>query len=312
MEGQTNHSRPREPVGSVGNSAIRNGWSGTRAQGAFIHDKRRDHHTALAPENPRDQPGIQSRLSAANRQAALRNCRWSRCDCSSICRLQACAVVVSLLIPIVTRPLVRVGNPTNLLDLLDAVFQGSDKAKRRPVIWGEWLAVHLIDEQCLGMQGHLPFDANVILTVRRLEGDILRQIRCKFRGMKLAVVPDVRWELSEKITQAYSAPRNDLAPTLNTLELWDHFDVREFPYIFHRQQQSRNSLMGILPHFHRLYAPSRPFGIVLVHDKLLRRHAGIIVIGLRVRGIGSVHPRGDVFAVLLVRRGISNPNEFKR
>jgi hypothetical protein len=42
-------------------------------------------------------------------------------------------------------------DPTNLLDLLDAVFQRSDKAKRRPVIWRQWLAVHLIDEQRLGM-----------------------------------------------------------------------------------------------------------------------------------------------------------------
>src|ERR1700688_3033600 len=109
-------------------------------------------------------------------------------------------------LPPTARPLVRVGNPSNLLDLLDAVFQRGDKAKRRPVIWGEWLAVHLINEQRLGMQGYLPFDANVILTVRRLEGDVLRKSRCKFRGMKLAVVPDVRWELSEKITQAHSAP----------------------------------------------------------------------------------------------------------
>src|ERR1700687_153280 len=168
------------------------------------------------------------------------------------------------LIPIVTRPLVRVGNPSNLLDLLDAVFQRSDKAKRRPVIWGEWLAVHLKNEQRLGMQGHLPFGANVILTVRRLEGDVLRKSRCKFRGMKLAGGPDVRWELSDKITQAYAAPRNDLAPTLNTLELRDHFDVREFPDIFHRQQQSRDSLMSILRHFHRLHAHSRAFGIILV------------------------------------------------
>jgi hypothetical protein len=55
-------------VGSVGNSAIRNGWCGTRAQGAIIHDKRRDHNTALAPENPRDQPGIHSRLYGADEE----------------------------------------------------------------------------------------------------------------------------------------------------------------------------------------------------------------------------------------------------
>src|SRR5260370_456581 len=86
------------------------------------------------------------------------------------------------------------------------------------------------------MRRHLARDTDVIVTIRRLKGDVLGKAVHKCRGVELARLLDLWWKCFKKVTQAHPTPADDFAPPLNTLELCDHLDAREFSHISHREQ----------------------------------------------------------------------------
>src|ERR1700751_1311208 len=131
---------------------------------------------------------------------------------------------------------VGVDDSANLFELFDTVLEWGDQTQRGAMVRRQRLPVQLIGQQSLRMQRHFALDADKILAVRRLKADVLRNASRKLRGMQPISAARPPRERGKEVAQACPTPMNNLAPTLNTLELRDHFDVWEFSYIRQLQQ----------------------------------------------------------------------------
>src|SRR5689334_8808781 len=109
--------------------------------------------------------------------------------------------VVAAFGPIVVRPAVGEVDGADSLDVLDAVFDGNHEPQRSSVFRREGLAVHFIAEECLGMQGAVCVETDVVVAIRRSHADIF--------GHDSGAV------LRGKICETRSSPMNDLAPALD-------------------------------------------------------------------------------------------------
>src|SRR3984885_1880880 len=69
--------------------------------------------------------------------------------------------------------------------------------------------------------------------------------------------------------------------------------------------------MSVLRHLHRPCTHIRSFGVILMHERLLCRCAGVRFSKLGGREIHSIHPGGDISAVLRVGSRVPNTNELK-
>src|SRR5260370_4594219 len=161
------------------------------------------------------------------------------------------------------------------------------------------------------MQCDFALDADIILAVRRVQANVFRKGSRTLRGRRLTVSRPLRRERDEKIAQAHATPVNNLAPTLNTLELRDHLYVRELPYIRHREQQPGNSRRHIFGHLHRLHLYSSTFCVLLVHTQLLRSHSATEVRSRSARHVHSVGPRRNVSAVLCIGRRVRDTDKLQ-
>src|SRR5260370_7860980 len=164
---------------------------------------------------------------------------------------------------------VGVGHSANLFELFDPVFERCHQTQRGAVVGRQRLAVQLVGEKGLRMQCDFALDADIILAVWRVQANVFRKGSRTLRGRRLTVSRPFRRERDEKIAQAHATPVNNLAPTLNTLELRDHLYVRELPYIPHREQQPGNSRRHIFGHLHRLHLYTTTFCVPPVPTQLL-------------------------------------------
>src|SRR5580698_2239047 len=84
-------------------------------------------------------------------------------------------VVIFIFRPVITRPRVAEADAADLFQMLDTVFEGRDQPQRRAMIDGERLSVDFVAEQGLGVHGVVHAEANVVLSVWRLQTHVARQ-----------------------------------------------------------------------------------------------------------------------------------------
>src|SRR5258706_895282 len=130
---------------------------------------------------------------------------------------------------------VGVGHSANLFELLDTVLEWRYQAQGCAMVGRQRLAVHLVGKQGLRMYRDFALDAHIILAVRRLEADVLRNTTCLFPRIKL-IVATVEWRGSRgEVAQARPTPMNDLPPAPRTPKLCNQLYARVRLYNRHHE-----------------------------------------------------------------------------
>src|SRR5260370_27767746 len=114
------------------------------------------------------------------------------------------------------RARVGVDDSANLFELLDTVLERGDQTQRGAMVRCQRLAVQLIGQQRLRMERHFALDADIILAVRRLEADVLRNATRQLLGIRL-IATLVEWRgWGEGEAEAGAPPPKTYASPLPT------------------------------------------------------------------------------------------------
>ena len=122
--------------------------------------------------------------------------------------------VIALFGPVVGGPNVGEADGPDPLEVLDAVLDRDDQPERCAVLGGQRLAVHLVAEQGLGMEGAGHVEPDVVAAVGCLERGVVEQALALWAGQPLAAAGRQAVAVARSASRAPAQCTTSLQPSM--------------------------------------------------------------------------------------------------